>query len=35
MRLDAAITLLETEKFLTAVEKSGGKQYKVSPEVYT
>jgi hypothetical protein len=35
MRLDAAITLLEKEKLLTAVEKSGGKRYKVSPEVYT
>lgn len=33
-RLDAAIALLEAEKLLTAVEKSGGREYDVAPDVY-
>jgi hypothetical protein len=33
-RLDAAIQLLEAEKLLTAVEKSGGQQYEVALAVY-
>jgi len=33
-RLDAAIQLLEAEKLLTAVEKSGSQQYEVALAVY-
>ncbi len=34
VRLNAALTLLEAEKLLTATEKSGSKQYQVSADVY-
>ena len=33
-QLDAAIELLEGEKLLTAVEKSGSREYDVALEVY-